>query len=784
LTPRIRYKVTVQGIVQGVGFRPFIYQQAQSRGLTGYVTNTSHGVELEVEGAVPDLDDFLQALQQEAPPLSRITTIRTESLPLRGDEKFSIRASRAEDSRTALISPDTAICPDCLRELRDPEDRRYRYPFINCTNCGPRYTIIKDIPYDRRSTTMASFALCPACAAEYADPGNRRFHAQPNACWQCGPRVALHDAAGVRVEATDPIQEAARLLHEGRIVAVKGLGGFHLAVAATGEEAVRRLRSRKHREEKPLALMCPDLETVRTLAEVEEGEAAALLSRERPIVLVRKKEPNLIAPSVAPGNRYFGVMLPYTPLHYLLLDEDLSALVMTSGNLSEEPICIDNDEAFERLSEIADYFLVHNRDIHLRSDDSIVQRVSGVLRPLRRSRGFVPVPIFLAEPVLPILACGAELKNTVCLTKGDRAFISQHIGDLENLETLNFFKLTIDHLKQILQIEPEVIAYDLHPDYLSTRFALEQTGVELIGVQHHFAHMVGCLAEHGLHERVIGLSLDGSGYGGDGHIWGGEVLVGDLGSFERRGHLEYLPLPGGAQAIREPWRMAVSYLYQTFGEELLALDLPLLEHIGRSKIELLLQMIRKGINCPLTSSCGRLFDGVAALVGLRETAAYEGQAAMELEMTQSESPEPPYDVETEKSAGLYRLRPQSIIRGVVADIRRGVARERISRRFHLTVVEAFARTCSGLRTDTGLEKVVLGGGVFQNRTLLTAMEARLKRDGFQVFSKSLVPTNDGGISLGQAVAAYYMRRKRKNDDHPGRQPVQSLPGSPQAISRS
>jgi hydrogenase maturation protein HypF len=717
-------------------------------------------VELEIEGADPALDDFLRALRREAPPLARITSLETQSLAPLGDAEFAIRKSLVQETRSALITPDTAVCPDCLREMRDPGDRRYRYPFINCTNCGPRYTIITDIPYDRRNTTMASFVMCPACAAEYADPGNRRFHAQPNACWQCGPRVALHDPEGLRIACPDPIAETARRLREGRIVAVKGLGGFHLVVEATREEAVGRLRLRKRREEKPLALMCPDLETVRSLALVEEPEAKALLSRERPIVLVRKKEPNPAAPSVAPGNRYFGVMLPYTPLHYLLLDQGFTALVMTSGNLSEEPICIDNEEALERLSGIADCFLVHDRDIHLRSDDSIVQQVSGALRPLRRSRGFVPVPIFLAEPVAPILACGAELKNTVCFTKGDRAFISQHIGDLENLETLDFFHQTIDHLRQILQIEPEIIAYDLHPDYLSTRFALEQTGVELIGVQHHFAHMVGCLAEHGLHERVIGLSLDGSGYGSDGKIWGGEVLVGDRGSFARRGHLEYLPMPGGARAIREPWRMAISYLYQAFGEELLDLGLPLLQRIGHSKIEVLLQMIRKGINSPLTSSCGRLFDGVAALIGLKDTVAYEGQAAMELEMMQIADPEDCYDVEADRMDGVYRLRPQAIIRGVVTDLQRGVTGERISRRFHLTVTEAFAQVCGRLRDDTGLEKVALGGGVFQNRTLLTEMETRLRRDGFQVFSKKLVPTNDGGISLGQAVAAHYMRRKK------------------------
>ena len=759
-----RYKVTIQGIVQGVGFRPFVYQQALARRLTGYVANTSHGVDLEVEGKQEDLDDFIRILRQDPPPLSHITSLQVQPLPVQGDSDFTILKSQAQETRSALISPDVAVCPDCLREMRDPQDRRYRYPFINCTNCGPRYTIIKDIPYDRAKTTMAAFSLCPECAAEYRDPLNRRFHAQPNACWTCGPRVTLCDEAGGTIDCEDPLAETARLLREGWVLAIKGLGGFHLAVDASREEAVRRLRQRKHREEKPLALMSPDLDRIRAFAQFKAEEEQVLLSRERPIVLLKKKEPSAVVPLVAPGNQYYGVMLPYTPLHYLLLDHGFVALVMTSGNLSEEPICIDNEEAFRRLKGIADYFLVHNRDIHLRSDDSIVQQVSGSLRQLRRSRGFVPVPVFLAEPQVPVLACGAELKNTVCLTKGNRAFISQHVGDLENLETLDFFQQTIEHLKQILQIEPEIIAFDLHPDYLSTRYALEQKGVELIGVQHHFAHLVGCLAEHGLNEKVIGLMLDGSGYGLDGRIWGGEVLVGDCGSFERCGHFAYLPLPGGARAIKEPWRMAVSYLYQAYGDKFRDLPLPLLKRIERSKIEILLRMIQKGINSPLTSSCGRLFDGVTALIGLRDTVAFEGQAAMELEMIQSQGNEVSYDFEMQKSQETIQILPQPIIRGVVEDLRHDASKEKISRRFHRTLVEVLTRVCQILREERGLEKVALGGGVFQNRTLLTEVEARLRAEGFRVYSKSLVPSNDGGISLGQAVAANYMRRNKKTNE--------------------
>jgi hydrogenase maturation protein HypF len=655
-----------------------------------------------------------------------------------------------------------ATCPDCLRELKDPGDRRFAYPFINCTHCGPRYTIIKDIPYDRVQTTMAVFTMCAQCSEEYHSPLNRRFHAQPNACWQCGPRIALHDAQGRILDFPEPIRETARLLREGWIVAIKGLGGFHLAVDATQDEAVRRLRARKHREEKPLALMSRDLESLTRYVSINQEEKEILFSQERPIVLVTKTFPNPIAPSVAPGNQYFGVMLPYTPLHHLLLDQGFLALVMTSGNLSEEPICLENGEAFLRLAGIADYFLVHNREIYLRSDDSIVQRVAGRIRQIRRSRGFVPVPVFLKEPLSPILACGAELKNTICLTKDNRAFLSQHIGDLENLETLNFFKLTIDHLKRILQIEPEIIAYDLHPDYLSTRYALEQKGVRLIGIQHHFAHMVSCLAEHGLQEKVIGLSLDGTGYGLDGRIWGGEILVGDVGSFERKGHLAYLPMPGGAKAIKEPWRMGVSYLYQAYGEQFLDLPLPFLQRQDPRKIETLLKMIQQEINAPLTSSCGRLFDGVAALIGLKETVAFEGQAAMELEMIQGGHEPTGYPGEIVKENGVVLIQPSSIIRGVVDDIRKGVSRERISHRFHQTLMEVLTQACIILRDDLALEKVVLGGGVFQNRTLLSGLEDRLQREGFQVYSKSLIPSNDGGIALGQAVAAHYIDKNSKN----------------------
>jgi hydrogenase maturation protein HypF len=759
---KIRYHVSIQGIVQGVGFRPFVYQQAEAGNLTGQVTNTSQGVELEIEGEEEAVEKFLQTLRHNPPPLARITGLQADLRPLAHDTQFNILQSIIQENRSALISPDIATCKDCLRELKDPADRRFQYPFINCTNCGPRYTIIRDIPYDRPKTTMAAFTMCAECSEEYHSPVSRRFHAQPNACPKCGPQLFLHNEQGVLRDVPDPILETVRLLKQGRIAAIKGLGGFHLAVDAGNEEAVRRLRARKHREEKPLALMSRDLNSLSSYALPGDAEKEILESKERPIVLLPKKFPNFIAPSVAPGNQYFGVMLPYTPLHHLLLDQDFSDLVMTSGNLSEEPICLDNQEAFRRLQGIADFFLVHNREIYLRSDDSIVQKITGRLRQLRRSRGFVPIPIFLQEPVSPILACGAELKNTICLTKGNRAFLSQHIGDLENLETLDFFKLTINHLKQILQIEPKIIAHDLHPDYLSTRYALEQPGIRSIGIQHHFAHMVGCMAEHGLWEKVIGLSLDGTGYGLDGRIWGGEILVGDLSSFERRGHFAYLPMPGGTRAIKEPWRMAVSYLYQTYGDQLWDQPLPFLKRLERSKVETLLQMIRQGINSPLTSSCGRLFDGVAALIGLRETVAFEGQAAMELEMIQGMETTTSYPWEILKEKGIHLIQPQPIIRGIVEDVQRGSSTALISQRFHLSLIEILSRVTREIRSETGIENVVLGGGVFQNRTLLTGMEERLQKEGFQVYSKALVPSNDGGIALGQAVAAHYIS-KGNND---------------------
>jgi len=750
-------KIVVTGIVQGVGFRPFIYQLAIKHNLSGRVANTASGVSIHVEGDPSKIEAFLSDISSKTPPLARITDISSRSLSPENLTDFTISPSEAGAVKSTLISPDISICTDCLAELFDPKDRRYRYPFINCTNCGPRYTIIDDIPYDRPNTSMKHFKMCEACQAEYEDPQNRRFHAQPNACPVCGPQVQLLDRHMTELPAGDPVSETVRLLKQGFIVAVKGLGGYHLVVDAENSEAVHALRQRKHRAEKPFALMSVDLETIRQYAQVADDEGKMLASPQRPIVFLKKRSSHYISDAVSPENRYFGVMLPYTPLHYLLLAHGFTAFVMTSANLSEEPIVIANDEAFDRLSHIADYFLMHNRDIYLRSDDSIMRHTAGSPRFVRRSRGYVPTPIFLHRSLPPILACGAELKNTICLTKSDQAFLSQHIGDLENIKAFDFFKKTISHMKRILDIIPEIIAYDMHPGYLSTQYALEQSDATLVPIQHHHAHIVSCMAEHGIEGPVIGLSFDGTGYGTDGRIWGGELLIAEPANFERPLHLAYMPMPGGEAAIKEPWRMAVSYLFETFGEEFESLDLPVLKTIPASKIRIIKDMIVKRINSPETSSLGRLFDAVASILGLRHRVSFEGQAAMALEMMARQKTNylsaPDlygYDLFT-RDACEISVRP--IINGIVKDLKKGVPPAEISSKFHLSLMSIYTDLCGRIRGETGINQVVLSGGVFQNALLLKGLIQGLEREGFRVFTQCQVPTNDGGIALGQAVAA-------------------------------
>ena len=747
-------RLEINGIVQGVGFRPFIYQLARHHGLTGEVANTVTGVSLLLEGPESDIRQFIDELPTKKPPLAHIVEVSSTPEAVRGFSAFSIVKSRAHATRATLISPDVMVCDDCLAEMRDPADRRFGYPFINCTNCGPRYTIIDDIPYDRPKTSMRHFVMCPQCQAEYDDPDNRRFHAQPNACPVCGPRVTLCDAGGSVVDTVDPIADAAARLKDGCIVAVKGLGGFHLAVDATDADAVARLRRRKQREEKPLALMCSSLDRVREIARVGAAEERLLVSIQRPIVLLEKREPTPLADSVAPRNRYFGIMLPYAPVHHLLLDAGFAALVMTSANLSEEPIAIDNAEAFSRLGDIADAFLVHDRDILLRSDDSIVRYSAGHMRPIRRSRGYVPVPVFLKDQVPPVLACGAELKNTVCLTRGRQAFVSQHIGDLENRATDDFFRLTVDHLKRILDIDPQVVACDLHPDYMSTRYARQLEGIPLVAVQHHHAHIAACMAENQVDGPVIGLSFDGTGLGTDGTVWGGEVLVADYHTFTRAAHLAPVPMPGSAAAIREPWRMALGHLRSAFGEELGSLRLPFLGAMDGRRRDIIMAMMEKRINCPMTSSMGRLFDAVAAMVGLRGRVAFEGQAAMELEMILdgSESGSYPFSWD-DPDDGPLCIATAPIVRGVVSDLAAGRSPSTVSARFHNTLIDLFDALCRHLRAVTGIDRVALSGGVFQNNRLLTGMITALEKSGFDLLTHRVVPTNDGGLSLGQAVVA-------------------------------
>jgi hydrogenase maturation protein HypF len=776
----VRRQIEVSGIVQGVGFRPYVYRLATGRHLSGTIRNTTAGVTIEIQGPAHTVQDFIEHLPTEAPPLARITSLVVYDIAclaahIGDDQDFRIIHSHEGEEVRTLISPDVAVCADCLRELFDPNDRRYRYPFINCTNCGPRFTIIRDIPYDRPSTSMAKFLMCPECLAEYEDPLDRRFHAQPNACWQCGPRVELWDKSGITIECRNPIAEAASGLHAGLVVAVKGLGGFHLAVDATNTAAVTLLRQRKGRVEKPFAVMVPDFEAAEEICEVDDGARAVLQSIERPIVLLKKslgwgKQLSEISSEVAPFNRYLGIFLPYTPLHYLLFAEGgFKALVMTSGNLSEEPIAIDNREAIERLNGLADFFLVHNRDILLRSDDSVVRIAGGITRQLRRSRGFVPVPVFLKDDQPSVLAVGGEMKNTICLTKGKHAFLSQHVGDLENVESYNFFHEAVQHLERILEIRPEIIAFDLHPDYFSTQWALQQTGVKFVGVQHHHAHIASCMAENRLEGRVIGFALDGTGYGADGNIWGGEALIAGYDNFERAAHFEYVPLPGGAAAIREPWRMAVSYLAHHFGrefmkQELLKLDITFTRQLSRPKVDFLLRMMEQDVNSPLTSSCGRLFDAVAALVGIRQEVNYEAQAAIELEMAMA-SPEtaPPekdtaYPMQLVPEGEHWIIRTRSMFESLLVDLSRNVSVATISRRFHNGLVEGFVELATLLRKKTALNRVCLSGGTFQNIYLSERLEARLAESGFEVFAQKEVPSGDGGLSLGQAlVAAAKMR---------------------------
>ena len=757
-------RITVRGVVQGVGFRPFVYGLAHKFNLAGWVRNTSGSVEIEVEGGGESVDRLVLALKAEAPRMASIEEVTTVPLEPRGYTDFEIRESHVQEGKYQLISPDIATCRQCQEEVLSASDRRYRYPFANCTNCGPRFTIIEDIPYDRSRTTMRRFEMCPDCQKEYDDPFDRRFHAQPNACSRCGPQLELVDCRGLSIRCHDVIQETASLLKEGKILAVKGLGGFLLACDATNEEAVKTLRIRKRRPSKPLAVMMASLEEVKRHCFTTSEEERLLLSPQCPIVLLKWQKESSVCREVAPDTKYLGVMLPYTPLHHLLLREVNLPLVMTSGNLSEEPIAKDNDEALRRLGSMADYFLLHNRDIYSRYDDSVYAVERGVPQVVRRARGCAPYPILLPFKARRILACGADEKNTFCLAKDQHAFVSQHIGDMENEETLEHFEKTIELYQRLFRIDPEIIAYDLHPEYLSTKYAMQlkdkyEKNLDFVSVQHHHAHLASCLADNNIDQEAIGVIFDGTGYGSDGTIWGGEFLLGDFRRYRRVGHLECVPMPGGTAAIKRPYRMALGYLNNLSGGDVSLEGLPILEKIGLEELAVIRRQLERNLNAPLTSSAGRLFDAVSALVGVCGTVEYEAQAAIELEMVAPDDADKrnlglyPFSIVMEGGQRVVRL--EQLISAVVGEVRDGVSAALISARFHRTVAQIIVQTCQAISGETGTKMVALSGGVFQNRLLFRLATEALHEGGFEVLIHRLVPCNDGGISLGQAVVAHF-----------------------------
>jgi hydrogenase maturation protein HypF len=780
----VRVRAHVSGLVQGVGFRPFVWREATDRGLSGWVGNDAVGVVLEVEGAAEAVTSLLEALRRP-PPLARVDEVSSESLPASGDVGFEVRASDTTGARWALVSPDTATCADCLRELHDLADRRFGFPFINCTNCGPRYTIVLSVPYDRSRTTMASFPMCAACQAEYDDPADRRFHAEPVCCPACGPRLRLVDRSGREV-AGDPVAAAVGLLLRGDVVAVKGLGGYHLAVDARQEAAVATLRGRKHREDRPFALMVRDIDAARDLCEIGPEELALLTSTARPIVLLARRVPDGVARSVAPGSSSLGLMLPYTPLHTLLLEGAAAPLVLTSGNTSDEPIAFDDSDALDRLTGIADAFLVHDRAIRTRVDDSVCKVVRGRALPIRRSRGYVPHALDLPQPhpqdqggtldlpqpraqdqggalampresPQPVLACGSALKNTFCLTRGPHAFVSHHVGDLDNFVTMQSYVDGIAHLRRLLDVDPAVVAHDLHPDYPSTRYAVDLPEVELVAVQHHHAHIASCLADNGVTGPVIGVAFDGVGLGTDGTAWGGEFLVADLATFTRVAHLAQVAMPGGDAAARQPWRMALAHLDSAYEGEPPA-GLAVVARQGR-RWDQVRSVLRAGVNSPLTSSAGRLFDAVSSLLGVRDVVSYEGQAAIELEQVADPAEAGSYAVPITDDA-MPRIEASQLVRAIADDLAAGVAVPVLAARLHNALSDVVVDVCRRLRDEHRLSTVALSGGVFQNSLLVTRCLDGLEGAGFTVLIHRQVPPNDGGISLGQAAVASELLRQR------------------------
>ncbi|MFA4839182.1 MAG: carbamoyltransferase HypF [Candidatus Neomarinimicrobiota bacterium] len=771
------YRLSISGIVQGVGFRPFVYRLANECRLTGYVANTSTGVTILIQGEKIDLEKFLEHVRIDAPAHSRIDELSTQTIT-EGEmfQQFSIRDSQSESEKTARISPDLDVCDDCLKELFDRTNRRYLYPFTNCTHCGPRFTITLDVPYDRKLTTMQDFVMCPDCQREYENPVNRRFHAQPNACPVCGPRVRLfsNDAAIELIGGDSSQNEAifqtlSRIYSDGKIVAVKGIGGFHLSCNAENEPAVAALRARKFREDKPFAVMFPNLAMIEEYCEISDAERALLQQVTHPIVLLRKKVGRQISASVAPMNHFLGAMLPYSPLHHLIFHFYKKPLVMTSGNVSDEPIAFTNDDAIARLSSIADYFLTHDRRIHTRCDDSVVRIWDEREYPIRKARGYSPEQISLDWKFdQPVLACGAEQKNTFALAKNNHIFLSQHIGDMENIEVLRSFESGIQHYQKVFNIEPEIVAYDFHPDYLSTRFAFDHPAATIsgkpirkVGVQHHHAHAVSCMAENGV-RRALAIVLDGTGFGIDGTIWGGEILLAEFDGFRRLAHFATVGMPGGNSAIRNPWQMAVGYLHRVFGNRFVEFGLPFLKTVKPDDLKIILKAVENQINTPSTSSCGRLFDGVAAVAGIRNHVHYEGQAAIEFEQTITDENVDGYPFGIETQNDMIILDWKEVIKSVVGDVLNGMNPGTISVKFHCGLAIVLSEATEKARRSTGVNDVVLSGGVFMNIHLLTMLSDLLKENGFRVWTHRHVPPNDGGISVGQAVIASAVVKKERS----------------------
>jgi hydrogenase maturation protein HypF len=746
-----RIRARVDGTVQGVGYRPFVYRLADELGIAGWVLNDERGVLVEAEGAPDAVEAFLARLRSDAPPLAEVRDVQAHAVDVVGTAGFQIVASERGGAASAPVTPDSATCADCLAELADPGDRRHRYPFLNCTNCGPRFTIVQGIPYDRPLTTMAGFAMCDACRAEYEDPLDRRFHAQPNACPVCGPQVRLVERDGEPVAGAepDPLRAAAQDLLDGRILAVKGLGGYHLACRADSEEAVAALRSRKHREDRPFALLVADVEAARGLVELSAEEEALLTSRARPIVLARRRPDAGVAASIAPGAPDLGIMLPYTPLHQLLATDAGVPLVLTSGNLSDEPIAFDDDDARERLRRIADRFLVHDRPIATRTDDSVVRVVRERPLVLRRSRGYVPTSLDLPVAATQhLLGVGAEQKNAFCVAKDDRAWPSHHIGDLKNYETLQSLERGIEHFETLFEVTPAIVVHDLHPDYLSTRYALGREDVKLIAVQHHHAHLAATLAEHGETGPAVGAIFDGTGYGHDGTVWGGEILVGGLDKVVRAGRLRPIRLPGGERAIAEPWRMACAWLTD--------MQVPLppaFDDIAQARWNMVARMSLQGTGSPFTSSMGRMFDAVAAICGVRLEVTYEGQAAVEFEALADRATADPYPLEFEHRGQTVALDPRPMIRAVLDDIAAGVPVSTVSARFHAGLARATADVLVIIAEREGLQLAVLSGGVFQNRLLLELTLDALQASRLRVLVPETLPPNDGQIAFGQVAVA-------------------------------